>query len=236
MIDVCVVGGNGFVGSSICSELKKKKTNFVKITRDNYSHYKNKEFRIIINAAMPSKRFWAKQNPELDHEETVTKTKNILLDFKFKKIIHISSVSARCQLNTIYGKNKKISEELIQKTKDYLIVRLAAMYGKGLIKGVLIDMLNNSKVYVNGQSKYSFTDVAWNAKWIVDNLNSKEKLVEIGTTDYIELDQLARLINSTSKFDGEMDDQIILNKSYKFDSSKQVLNFLKQKKNEISKN
>ena len=28
----------------------------------------------------------------------------------------------------------------------------------------------------------------------------------------------------------------ILNKSYKFDSSKQVLNFLKQKKNEISKN
>jgi uncharacterized protein YbjT (DUF2867 family) len=25
MIDVCVVGANGFVGSSICSELKKKK-------------------------------------------------------------------------------------------------------------------------------------------------------------------------------------------------------------------
>ena len=36
---------------------------------------------------MPSKRFWARQNPELDHEETVTKTKNILLDFKFEKII-----------------------------------------------------------------------------------------------------------------------------------------------------
>ena len=38
MIDVCVVGGNGFVGSSICSELKKKKNNFLQITRDNYSH------------------------------------------------------------------------------------------------------------------------------------------------------------------------------------------------------
>ena len=236
MIDVCVVGGNGFVGSSICSELKKKKTNFIKITRDNYSHYKNKEFRIIINAAMPSKRFWAKQNPELDHEETVTKTKNILLDFKFKKIIHISSVSARCQLNTVYGKNKKISEELVQKTKDYLIVRFAAMYGKGLTKGVLMDMINNSKVYINGKSKYSFTDVSWNAKWIVDNLNLKEKLVEIGATDYIELNQLAKLINSISEFDGEIDDQIILNKSYKFDSSMQVLSFIKQKKNEISKN
>ena len=185
---------------------------------------------------MPSKRFWAKQNPELDYEETVTKTKNILLDFKFKKIIHISSVSARCQLNTVYGKNKIISEELVKKTKDYLIVRFAAMYGKGLTKGVLMDMINDSKVYINGKSKYSFTDVSWNAKWIVDNLNLKEKLVEIGATDYIELNQLAKLINSISEFDGEIDDQIILNKSYKFDSSMQVLSFIKQKKNEISKN
>ena len=211
----------------------KKKTTFIKITRDNYSHYKNKEFRIIINAAMPSKRFWAKQNPELDYEETVTKTKNILLDFKFNKIIHISSVSARCQLNTVYGKNKTISEELVKKTKDYLIVRFAAMYGKGLTKGVLVDIINNSKVYISGKSKYSFTDVSWNAKWIVDNLNLKEKLVEIGATDYIELNQLAKLINSISEFDGEIDDQIILNKSYKFESSMQVLSFIKQKKNEI---
>ena len=110
------------------------------------------------------------------------------------------------------------------------------MYGKGLTKGVLMDMINNSKVYINGKSKYSFTDVSWNAKWIVDNLNSKEKLVEIGATDYIELNQLAKLINSISEFDGEIDDQIILNKSYKFDSSMQVLSFLKHKKNEISKN
>ena len=110
------------------------------------------------------------------------------------------------------------------------------MYGKGLTKGVLVDMINNSKVYINGKSKYSFTDVSWNAKWIVDNLNLKEKLVEIGATDYIELNQLAKLINSTSEFNGDIDDQIILNRSYKFDTSMQVLSFLKQKKNEISKN
>ena len=92
------------------------------------------------------------------------------------------------------------------------------------------------KVYINGKSKYSFTDVTWNAKMIVDNLASKEKLVEFGATDYIELNQLAKLINSTSEFNGEIDDQLILNKSYKFDTSMKVLNFLKEKKNEISKN
>ena len=178
MIDIAVFGANGFVGSSICSELKNKR-NFIKITRENFSQYKDEEFNIIINSAMPSKRFWAKQNPELDYKETVLKTKNILLNYKFKKIIHISSVSARCQLNTVYGRNKKESEDLVKSAKEYLIVRFAPLYGKGLTKGVLIDMINNSKVYIDGSTKYSFTDISWNAKWIVENLNLQNKLVEI---------------------------------------------------------
>ena len=53
---------------------------------------------------MPSKRFWAKNNPELDYDETVRKTENIISDFKFNKIIHISSVSSRCQLHTVWKK------------------------------------------------------------------------------------------------------------------------------------
>ena len=183
---------------------------------------------------MPSKRFWAKNNPELDYAETVTKTKNILSDFKFEKIIHVSTVSARCQLNTVYGKNKKSSEELIKKAEDYLIVRLGSMYGEGLTKGVLIDMINNQKVYIDGKSKYSFTDVSWNSKWIVNNLNLKNKLVEIGATDYIELNKLAKLINSNSEFEGELDDQIILNEFERFNSSMNILNFLKKKIHEIS--
>ena len=235
MIDIAVLGANGFVGSAICSELKNKR-NFIKITRENFSQYKDEEFNIIINSAMPSKRFWAKQNPELDYKETVLKTKNILLNYKFKKIIHISSVSARCQLNTVYGRNKKESEDLVKRAKEYLIVRLAPLYGKDLTKGVLIDMLNNCKVYIDGSTKYSFTDISWNAKWIVKNLNLQNKLVEIGATDYIELNELRKLINSKSEFEGEIDDQIVQNKSYKSDSSMLVLDFLEKVKNEIHKN
>ena len=61
---------------------------------------------------MPSKRFWAKTNPSLDYVETVEKTDFFTSKFKFKKFIHISSVSARCQLNTVYGKNKKKVKKL----------------------------------------------------------------------------------------------------------------------------
>ena len=108
------------------------------------------------------------------------------------------------------------------------------MYGEDLTKGVLIDMINNQKVYIDGKSKYSFTDVSWNSKWIVNNLNLKNKLVEIGATDYIELNKLAKLINSNSEFEGELDDQIILNEFERFNSSMNVLDFLKKKIHEIS--
>ena len=56
---------------------------------------------------MPSKRYWAKNNPELDFEETVNKTIFFIDNFKYKKFIHISSISARCQSSTVYGINKK---------------------------------------------------------------------------------------------------------------------------------
>ena len=63
---------------------------------------------------MPSKRFWAKKNPKLDFEETVNKTEYFVKCYDFKKFIHISSISARCEKKTIYGKNKLKSENIVK--------------------------------------------------------------------------------------------------------------------------
>ena len=73
-------------------------------------------------------------------------------------------------------------------------------------------VMTNNKVYIDGKSKYSFTDVAWNAKWIIENLNLKNQLVEVGSTDFIELKKLAEKIKSTSEFEGEIDNQVVINK------------------------
>ena len=62
---------------------------------------------------MPSKRFWAKKNPKLDFEETVNKTQYFINNYNFKKFIHISSISARCEKKTTYGKNKLKSDTYI---------------------------------------------------------------------------------------------------------------------------
>jgi nucleoside-diphosphate-sugar epimerase len=221
-----VIGHRGFVGSAICRKIRKK----ICINRNNYLKFKKKKFDIIINCSMPSRRFWAKQNPKLDFNETVIKTKFFLENYNYKKFIHISSISARCETKTVYGKNKKKSELLVKKQKNYLIIRLGPLYGKKLTKGVIIDMINNHTVYINKNSNYSFTSVDWASDWILKNLYIKNKTVEIGSKNFIKLKNLAKNINSKSRFIGRVDNQIIKsNRLYNSDSNR-VYEYIKRVK------
>ena len=178
---------------------------------------------------MPSKRFWAKRNPRLDYIETVKKTEFFIKNYNYKKFIHISSISARCEKNTVYGKNKKKSESLVKKLKNFLIIRLGPMYGDKLTKGVLIDMLDSKIVFINKNSKYSFTNVNWIAQWVNNNLYKKKGLIELGSNDFIKLKDIAIKIKSNSKFRGRLDNQIIKSKRIYDTNSKEVYNFLLKK-------
>jgi len=101
---VAVVGANGYVGSALCSAFSHSEEYFITaVTKENYNDSKKKSFDLVINSAMPSARFWAKQNPEEDFIETVEKTANLVYGWKYGKFIQISTVSARCQLDTVYG-------------------------------------------------------------------------------------------------------------------------------------
>ena len=176
---------------------------------------------------MPSKRFWAKNNPDLDFIETVEKTKFFIEKFIYKKFIHLSSVSARCQIHTIYGANKKKSEDIVLKNSNNLILRLGPIYGDGLDKGVLIDMLNSKTVYIDGSSKYSFTSLKWIGEWICENSISYSGLKEIGSKDFLVLNEIAKKINSKSVFQGEIDNQLIIDEETYNSKSGEVFDFLK---------
>jgi len=206
---IALIGSNGFVGESIKKYILKDKNILTTlVTRDNYEEAKNeKKYDILINAAMPSKRFWAKQNPYKDFIESVEKTFKIVNDWKSSKIIQISSISARSQLNTIYGRHKAAAEKLLDQENN-LILRLGPMYGQSLNKGVLIDMKNNSPVYVSKKSLYSFAPVDWVGKWIYQNMHLSG-IVDIGGNNAVELYEVAQRIGSKSKFIGPIDNQIV---------------------------
>ncbi len=230
MLKVAVIGSNGYVGSVIYKELLRfLEYSVVPVTRENYFEEKEKGFDIIINSAMPSGRFWAKNNAQEDFVETVKKTADLLYGWHFKKFVQISTVSARCQLDTIYGRHKAAAEKLCN-FGDNLIVRLGALYGEEMRKGVLVDMLNHKKVFVDGVSRYSFIAVSFVASWIAKNMDHKG-IVELGGKNAIALKDVAKHMQVDIEFEGAVNHQDIETK-YDLPEAAQVLDFLDNQKND----
>mgnify|MGYP003328414497 CR=1 FL=1 len=222
-----VIGSNGYVGKQFCNILEKTKFDYTKITRENYDTFKNKNsFSHVINCAMPSGRFWAKNNPQSDFQETVKKTFDIKINFSESKIIQISSISARVQLNAVYGRHKRAAELLLDPEKD-LIIRLGPIYDCSMEKGALIDIIHGKKVFVSGDTKYAFTPLEWACQEII-NMRDKTGIIELGSKNYILLKDLRDKLESDSEFEGFIDDQIFPEANEKCPDAREVIKFAKQ--------
>ena len=82
---IALIGCNGFVGNYLKKYLKQSQNECSYVDRSNYNKLSKDYYDIVINSSMPSKRYWARQNPALDYIETVEKTKNIRPDLFNKK-------------------------------------------------------------------------------------------------------------------------------------------------------
>jgi nucleoside-diphosphate-sugar epimerase len=210
MQSVAVIGAKGFVGSKVCEFIKNKsELKLISVVRGD--SIKDAIFKAdtVIHAANPSKRFYAHKNPKVDYIESVEKTKLILRYTKKKKLILISSISARTEQDTVYGSNRRDCE-LIAEASNALIVRLGPMFGKGKSLGALSDLLNNNNVYVSSQTKYAYVNIEYNAQKIVSFINdaSLNGYIELGAKDGISLARLKKIIGSKSQFIGKDDTQI----------------------------
>ncbi len=229
MIIVGVVGANGFVGNALCGALARVESVQLKtVTRETYADAKSRTYDILINAAMPAARFWAKNNPTADFVETVQKTSSLVQEWRYTKFVQISSVSARCQLDTVYGRHKAAAEKLCGFGRN-LVVRLGPMYGPTLTKGVLIDMLEGKKVFVDGASRYCFAPLDFCANWVAANLD-RSGLAEVGARNAISLREVAAHLGKPIEFQGAQDHQEIQNPDPTFPDVRDVLKFLDAKR------
>ena len=210
MKKIAVIGSNGFVGSEICKEIEKSDIfSVLGVTRDDSLKDGINMADIVIHSANSGKRFFAEKNPEKDFVESVEKTALIRHLSRGKPLILISSISARTQLDTVYGRNRR-SCELIADSEKSLIVRLGPMYGASKSIGALNDIINNRKVYVASSTEYAFVDVNYNAKKIVSLLSHPDNngVLEIGAKNGICLESLRIELKSCSTFEGKDDTQV----------------------------
>lgn len=204
MAKIGIIGSKGFLGSALSKVSIEYDHKIVEISRDNYPKHKTEKFDIIINAATPSKKYWASQNPFSDFMATVTLTADLIYNWNYKKLIQISSMSVNEDgTKHPYAINKKAAE-IITSYKNPLIVRLSNLYGDGLRKGPLYDLLNSNKLYVDIKSEYSFISTDFVSKWIFDNLH-KEGIIQVGAKDAISLSEIAKRLDLSVNWEGKIE-------------------------------
>ena len=100
-----------------------------------------------------------------------------------------------------------------------------AVEGGAMKRGVLVDMLAGKKVYVDGESRYSFVSVDFCAEWVAANL-ARSGTVEVGGKNAITLTDVARHLGKDTEFEGELNHQDIAEPEADFPEARDVLGFL----------
>lgn len=205
---IAMLGAAGYVGSQVCLALERQdRREVVRVLRGDDLKDKLEGVDIIIHAANPAKRFRAESNPEVDFQETVEKTHQIIKCAAGKKLILISSLSCKTQLNINYGRNRRACE-LLALGNGGIVIRLGPMFGGGRTEDTLHAILRDEEVFVSSETKYAYVDVAWAAKKIVQLIDCPSGIYEIGAKNSISLHEIRDHFHSKSKFTGIDDTQI----------------------------
>ena len=82
------------------------------------------------------------------------------------------------------------------------------MFGGNRKEDMLHDILLGKDVYVSEDTMYSYVNVEWAGKQIVDYIEGPTGIKEIGAYNAVRLGDIAIKFNSTSKFLGKIENQI----------------------------
>ena len=160
-----LIGYSGFVGSNL-----KKKIKFQKLYNSSNIHKINEHFFEEVYCAAPhGVKFLSNKYPKKD-KKIILKLISDLKNVRCKKFIHFSTVDVypdQLGLNedfdiftsktNNYGENRKLIEKfIVNNFRDYLIVRLPALFGEGLKKNALYDLIINKKVMTNKKSIFQW--------------------------------------------------------------------------------
>ena len=167
-----IVGYTGFVGSNLLQFYKFDHF----YNSKNFQDAKNMEFDELFFCGVPAVKWHANKFPEEDNS-VISFLKNILKTIKVKKIILISTIDVYeysnsrmnedydCDYcnNHTYGSNRYLFEEFIKTNfLNYHIVRIPALFGKGLKKNVIYDLIHNNQIHnISSKTFFQWYDLNW---------------------------------------------------------------------------
>lgn len=230
---IAIVGYTGLVGGNLYKQYKKNYKYIDLFNSKNISKIKKKSlYKKIICAGLPAEKWKANKFPKKDKLNTLKLIKN-LKKSKTEKFILISTIDVN--FKHTYGKNRMYLENFVKKNfKNYSVVRLPGVFGEGLKKNVIYDLINKNqleKIYYN--DRYQWYDLSLLKKNIEEIEKKKKNLYEFYSEPIINRD-IIKLFNTKYKFKKRTEPIIYKFKpknGYFFDKKyilKRINKFLKQ--------
>ncbi len=165
-----LVGFTGFVGSTLLAQ----QTFDDLYNSKNIEEIAGKKYDLIVCAGMPAEKWKANQQPENDWQNT-QHLMNALGKTTSKRFVLVSTVDVYASALNVdertpiddavlqtYGLNRhRIETFVADKFPSHSIVRLPGLFGKGLKKNFLFDMLRGTESpWTDYRSKFQFYDMS----------------------------------------------------------------------------
>lgn len=148
-----LIGHTGFVGSNLANQM-----NFNGLYNSgNIEEIYGKAFDLVVCAAAPGRKWYANENP-VEDKVAISRLINAIRSIKAKRFVLISTVDVyavprEVDENSIptdeglslYGLHRLLLEDSVWNIfdEDLTILRLPGLFGPGLKKNVLFDLVNN---------------------------------------------------------------------------------------------
>lgn len=186
-----VIGGSGFVGSHL---LRPGMDAYTSTTIDSL---RGKTYETIYCAGMPAEKWKANLNPAADRA-TMQILMDVLQTVTCSRFVLVSTVDVydaglpQCEEPDVcanvyathpYGAHRRELEEWALRTfPSTIIVRLPALFGPGLKKNALFDLLNGNRVHaLRSHWVFQWYDVRWLRADIDRHIQKSHSIVNLVT-------------------------------------------------------
>jgi len=164
-----LIGHSGFVGGFLASRMPFTDT----YRRSNIDEARGQAFDLVICAGMPAAKWLANKDPEADRQNT-DRLISVLSSIHAKTFVLISTVDIyqngeSCSEATFprpdhaYGENRFRLESFVKSNfTGHHIVRLPALFGEGLRKNALYDLIHDNQLEkINPDSEFQWYSLEW---------------------------------------------------------------------------
>jgi nucleoside-diphosphate-sugar epimerase len=167
-VNDALIGYTGFVGATILRERAFE----ARYRSTDIDTVRGRHFELVVCCGAPAEKWRANRDPEEDRARLATLT-DALEDVKANRFVLISTVDVYPDPRDVdehtlidpsagqpYGRHRFALEEFCRARFDTTVVRLPGLYGRGLKKNAIFDLLHDRPVdAIPGNARFQFYDV-----------------------------------------------------------------------------